>query len=99
VSYTILALTAFALAGFVLAWRRRHDVPLRTLATVAAVLLGWSIVVGNAFDYRENNRFRVEAAPLLLVLAAIGIELTIRAASARRRARHDATMATPAPAP
>lgn len=99
ISYTVLLLTAFALAGAVLAWRRRHDPALRTVATVAAVLLGWSIVVGNALDYRENNRFRVEAAPLLLLLGAIGIELTVRAAAARRRGGGSGrATATPTPA-
>jgi hypothetical protein len=100
VSYTILALLGFAIAGAVLAWRRRQDLPLRTVATVAAVMLAWSIVVGNALDYRENNRFRVEAAPLLLVLGAIGLELTIRHVATRRRRRaSEPATASPAPVP
>lgn len=100
VSYTILALVGFALAGTVLAWRRRQDAPLRTVATVAAVVLAWSIVAGNALDYRENNRFRVEATPLLLVLATIGLELTIRhVVRRRRRGAPEPTTASPAPAP
>ena len=60
VSYTILALVAFAAYGIVVAWRRRGDRVLHTVVTVAAILLVWSIVVRNALDYRENNRFRVE---------------------------------------
>jgi hypothetical protein len=97
VSYTILLLAGFALAGTVLAWRRRQDAPLRTVATVSAVVLAWSIVVGNALDYRENNRFRVEAAPLLLLLGAIGLELTIRHVVTRRRGATEPTTASRAP--
>lgn len=96
VSYTILALAAFAVAGFVAGWRRRRrDAVLATVTTVTAVLFAWSVVVGNAFDYRENNRFRVEAGPLLLVLAGVGIEFTIRRVQRRRR---DATVPTTASA-
>jgi hypothetical protein len=90
VSWTIVALVGFAAYGVVAGWRRggRRSV-LRTVVTVAAILLTWSIVVGNALDYRENNRFRVEAGPLLLVLAALGIELAVRRVTSRRRARVD----------
>jgi hypothetical protein len=99
VSYTVLALFAFALVGVVLGWRRsRNDPALRTVTTVAAVLLAWSIVVGNALDYRENNRFRVEAGPLLLVLGAVGLELTIRCVRDRRRDATEPTVVSPAPA-
>jgi hypothetical protein len=100
VSYTILALVGFAVWGAIAGWRRGgRNSALRTVTTVAAVLLAWSIVVGNALDYRENNRFRLEAGPLLLVLATVGIELTIRAVAQRRHAASDATTAPPAPAP
>ena len=72
---------------------------LRTVATVSAILLVWSIVVGDALDYRENNRFRVEAASLLLVLGAIGLELTIRRVATHRQRRDRPTTASPAPTP
>jgi hypothetical protein len=100
VSYTILALAGFAVWGAIAGWRRgRRNSALRTVTTVAAVLLAWSVVVGNALDYRENNRFRLEAGPLLLVLATVGIEFTLRAVAKRRRPAGDATTADPTPAP
>jgi hypothetical protein len=97
VSWTILALLGFAVYGVVVGWRRggRGSV-LRSAVTVAAILLVWSIVVGNALDYRENNRFRVEAGPLLLVLAAVGMELAIRTVSSRRRGGDEPIAAAPA---
>jgi hypothetical protein len=99
VSYAILALAGFAVFGVVVGWRRgRPASVLRTVVTVAGILLAWSIVVDNALDYRENNRFRVEAGPLLLVLAAVGIEYTIRRITARRRGANESTTALPAPA-
>jgi hypothetical protein len=99
VSYTIVALVGFAVLGIVAGWRRgRRGTALRIVVTIAGLLLAWSIVVGNAFDYRENNRFRVEAGPLLLVLAAIGIEFTIRRFTTRRRRHHEQAMGIPAPA-
>jgi len=100
VSYTILALVAFAVYGTVAAWRRRRrDQPMYTVMTVGAILLVWSIGVGNALDYRENNRFRVEAGPLLLVLATVGIELAIRRVTSRRHRAGGSTTVHPAPAP
>src|SRR5262249_56697741 len=87
VSYTILALSGFAIYGAIAGWRRRrwNRVDLRCVCTVAAVLLAASVVLGNALDYRENNRFRVEAAPFILVLAALGLEVLIRRLADRRR--------------
>ncbi len=99
VSYTILALVAFAAYGVVVAWRRRGDRVLHTVVTVAAILLVWSIVVGNALDYRENNRFRVEAGPLLLVLATVGLELALRRVTSRRHRDGGADAVHPEPAP
>ena len=46
-----------------------------------------SIVVGNALDYRENNRFRLEVAPVILVLGAVGAELILRRRADRRATR------------
>ena len=96
ISYTIVGLMAFAVYGVVAGWRRggRSSV-IRTVVTVAAILLAWSIVVANALDYRENNRFRLEAGPLLLVLAAVGIEFTIRRVTTRRRGADALTTAPP----
>jgi hypothetical protein len=99
ISYTVLALTVLAGYGIVAGWRRGgRGSALRTLVTVAGVILVWSIVVDNALDYRENNRFRVEVGPLLLVLAAVGIELGIRRFTATRRPPADAPTALPTPA-
>ncbi len=100
VSYTILALFGFAVFGAVVGWRRRHhDAVLHTVTTIALILLVWSVVVGNALDYRENNRFRVEAGPLLLVLGSVGLEFTIRYVGSRRRAALEPTTALPNPTP
>jgi hypothetical protein len=100
VSYTILALVGFAILGIVVGWRRgRRDQVLNTVSIVAAILLVWSVVVGNALDYRENNRFRVEAGPLLIVLAAVGIEFAIRRFTNRRRGAHGSTTVHPVPIP
>ena len=99
VSYTILALSGFAIYGAIAGWRRRrwNRVDLRCVCTVAAVLLAASVVLGNALDYRENNRFRVEAAPFMLVLAAVGLEVLIRRLADRRR-RSAPTTESPVPA-
>jgi hypothetical protein len=99
VSYTILALLGFAAYGVVAGWRRGGRASaLRTVVTVAGLVLVWSIVIGNALDYRENNRFRVEAGPLLLVLGAVGIECTIRRFKDRRGGEDVAPTAPPVPA-
>jgi hypothetical protein len=99
VSYTVLALLGFALYGMVAGWRRRRSngVDLRCVCTVAGVMLVTSVVLGNALDYRENNRFRVEAAPFILVLAALGLEFALRRVGDRRR-RSATTTESPAPA-
>jgi hypothetical protein len=93
ISYTLLGLFALALYGGVAGWRRgsrgvaaeRDDV-MRTVCSVALGLLVFSVIVGNALDFRENNRFRVEAWPFTLVLAAVGAELLLRRLAARRAA-------------
>ena len=100
VSYTILALVGFAAYGAVVGWRRgRRGGALRTVSTIAATLAVWSIVVGNALDYRENNRFRVEAGPLLLVLAAVGLEFAVRGVTNRRRREGESPTVLPVPTP
>ena len=48
------------------------------------VVIVFSTLVGNALDFRENNRFRVETAPVVLVLGALGLELIWRRAQERR---------------
>jgi hypothetical protein len=95
VSWTIVALLGFAVYGVVAGWRRggRASV-LRVVVTAAGTMLAASIVIGNALDYRENNRFRVEVGPLLLLLAAVGIELALRKVTSRR---DDAGAAATAP--
>jgi hypothetical protein len=103
VSYTILALLGFAVYGTFAGWRRRQSdgVNVRCVCTVAGVLLVASVVVGNALDFRENNRFRVEAAPFILVLAALGLEFALRRATDRRRRSAPTTESPmpPVPAP
>jgi hypothetical protein len=98
VSYTVLALFGFALYGAIAGWRRGRSggVDLRCVCTVAGILLLTSVVVGNALDYRENNRFRVEAAPFILVLAALGLEFALRQVADRRR-RSAPTTENPTP--
>jgi len=89
VSYTLLALFGFAIYGGVAGWRRgRSRLPaLQCVCTVGLVVLLSSVVVGNALDYRENNRFRVEVGPVTLVLAAVGLEFAVQAVKARRARR------------
>ncbi len=86
ISYTLLGLFALAVYGGVAGWRRGRagNPALRCVCAVGLVLIGYSTIVGNALDYRENNRFRVETAPVVLVLGALGVELTWRSVRARR---------------
>jgi hypothetical protein len=80
ISYTLLGLFVLAVFGGVLGWRRgrKGNQALRCVCVVGLILIGYSMVVGNALDYRENNRFRVETAPVVLVLGAVGAELLVR---------------------
>jgi hypothetical protein len=100
VSYTLLAVFGFALYGAIAGWRRRRSggADLRCVCTVAVIMLLTSTVIGNALDYRENNRFRVESAPFTLVLAAVGLELALRHLAARRQ-RSSSTREIPEPIP
>jgi hypothetical protein len=76
ISYTLLALFALALyGGFAGARGGKSDPVRRLVGIVGLVLVGYSVIVGNALDFRENNRFRVETAPVVLVLSALGAEL------------------------
>jgi len=103
VSYTLVALFGFAIYGGITGWRRGRS-GARALGCVCAVgliVLVSSTFVGNALDYRENNRFRVEIGPVTLVLAAVGLEFAIQGWVARRarrsrRARGVETEANPA---
>src|SRR5262249_6608071 len=80
VSYAWVAFALLAAWGGIAGWRRgaRGDPALRTVCTVALVLVAVSVVLGNALDYRENNRFRLEAGPMILVLGGVGAELIIQ---------------------
>jgi hypothetical protein len=86
ISYTLLAVFALAVYGGIAGWRhgRQGDRALLGVCTVALVVLFYSVVLGNALDFRENNRFRVEVAPVTLVLAGVGTELVLRRRAARR---------------
>jgi len=86
ISYTLLALFVLAIYGGVAGWRRgrRGDPVLRCVCAAGLVLIGYSVVIGNALDYRENNRFRVETAPVVLVLGALGGELVWQRLRAHR---------------
>ena len=104
ISYTLLGLFVLALYGGIAGWRRGSraeaglgDQVLRTVCAVALGLLVFSVVIGNALDFRENNRFRVEAGPFTLVLAAVGAELLLRRLNARRSARAAASSAVSGP--
>jgi hypothetical protein len=106
VSYTLLALFALAIYGGVAGWRRgrRGDPVLRCVCVAGLILVGYSTVVGNGLDYRENNRFRLETSPVVLVLGALGAELAWQRVRARRAgAAHDVaadeSIARIAPAP
>jgi hypothetical protein len=90
ISYTLLALFVLAVYGGVAGWRRgrRGDPVLRCVCVVGLVLIAYSTLVGNALDYRENNRFRVETAPVVLVLGALGAEVVGQRVQARSVVRH-----------
>jgi hypothetical protein len=97
ISYVLLALFGLALYGGVAGWRRgaKGSPALRTVCTISLMLLVYSVVIGNALDFRENNRFRVEVAPITLLLAAVGVELLLQ-----RRSSHpkrDQPEVSPAP--
>jgi hypothetical protein len=86
ISYTWLAFIGVAVFGGIAGWRRREpaDRALRVVCIVSLVLLAYSVVLGNALDYRENNRFRLEVAPAILVLGAVGTELILRRRASSR---------------
>ncbi|HEX9504604.1 MAG TPA: hypothetical protein VGA62_01240, partial [Acidimicrobiia bacterium] len=85
ISYTLLALFVLAVFGGIAGLRRdrRNDRALRCVCATGLILITYSTLVGNALDYRENNRFRVEAAPVVLVLGAVGAEELGRRVRAR----------------
>jgi hypothetical protein len=87
ISYTLLGLFVLAVVGGILGWRRgrRGSQVLGCVCVVGLILIGYSVIVGNALDYRENNRFRVETAPVVLVLGAVGAELLVRRVRSPRR--------------
>jgi hypothetical protein len=89
ISYTLLALFALAIYGGVVGWRRgRHGDPvLRCVCVAGLVLIAYSLIVGNALDYRENNRFRVETETVVFVLGALGAEQAWQRVCARRGTR------------
>ncbi|HXY91678.1 MAG TPA: hypothetical protein VEP49_04320 [Acidimicrobiia bacterium] len=91
ISYTLLALFALAVYGGVAGVRRgrRGDRAVLCVCTVGLLLVVYSTLVGNALDYRENNRFRFETAPVVLVLGALGAEFVWQRVHARRHAPGD----------
>lgn len=99
ISYTLLGLFALAVIGGVLGWKRgrRGDRVLGCVCVVGLILIGYSVVVGNALDYRENNRFRVESAPVVLVLGAVGAELLLQRMRSPRRTGTPAQDVTTSP--
>jgi Dolichyl-phosphate-mannose-protein mannosyltransferase len=106
ISYTLLALFGLALYGAITGWRRgrRGDPVLRCVCVAGLIVVGYSTVVGNALDYRENNRFRVETAPVVLVLGALGAEhawqrIRARRAGGDREPAVDGSLVGDAPAP
>jgi hypothetical protein len=88
ISYTLLVLFGLAIYGGVTGARsgRRGASALRCVCVVGLILVVYSTLVGNALDYRENNRFRFETAPIVLLLGAVGAERVWQKVSARRSA-------------
>src|SRR5262249_32641732 len=84
----LLVLFALAIYGGVTGVRsgRRGASALRCVCIVGLIIIVYSTLVGNALDYRENNRFRFETAPVVLLLGAVGAERVWEKFSARRRA-------------
>ena len=90
ISYTLLALFGLALFGGVVGYRRaRNGDPVRRcVCSVGLVVVVFATLVGNALDFRENNRFRFEIAPAVVVLGALGLELIWQRAHERRSGDH-----------
>ena len=88
-SYTLLALFGLAVYGGIVGGGAAAAgiPPCGASAPWVWSLIGYSLVTGNALDDRENNRFRVEASPVVLVLAAVGSEPIVATTAARRRRR------------
>jgi hypothetical protein len=88
ISYTLVLGFGLALFGGVAGWRqgRRGQPALQCVCVAGLVVMVVSTVVGNALDYRENNRFRVETSPVVLVLASVGVEELWRRTRSRARA-------------
>jgi hypothetical protein len=100
ISYTWLGLFALALYGGVAGLRRgrrNDDRVLRCVCAIGLILVVYSTVIGNAVEYRENNRFRFETAPVVLVLGALGAELACRHLSAWRHAARTTEVAPSRP--
>ena len=70
---------------------------LRCVCVAGLIVVGYSTLVGNGLDYRENNRFRVETAPVVLVLGALGAELAAQRLSRWGRDRSGAIRAPAEP--
>lgn len=89
ISYTLLAVFGLSIYGGISGWRRgrRSGPPARQcVCAVGLIVIGYSLLVGNAIDFRENNRFRVETSPAVVVLAAVGAE-RLWQVTRRRRGR------------
>lgn len=87
ISWTVVLLHGAALLGWavtVARGRRDGDRRAAAVATVGIILLVFLGLAMNALEVGENNRFRYEAMPVLLLLAALGFEAVARWVGNRR---------------
>jgi hypothetical protein len=86
VDLTIVLAGSVILVRAVRSIRRRHLRGSTVWFDVfAAFTVGWTFVVGNALDFGENNRFRFEVEPLMLMLLGLAVERLVRRHAPARR--------------
>lgn len=98
VSPTLIALQVLAVAGCVLGLRRGRqlgDPAMSTVAVTALVLYAWTMIIANAGEYGENDRFAVEIWPAVIVPAALALEFAARRVAHRRPSRGGPTRSEP----
>ncbi|MBC8144345.1 MAG: hypothetical protein H7X80_02100 [bacterium] len=78
----VIVIPASFIACALILWRNRKRREHVTLGFIWLTTL-WVTVASNAIDNGENNRFRFETDPMLIVLAGVAIEHVLRRRSGR----------------